>query len=140
MNISTKDLNITDPIHTHTTQTHIFSFLFYVETIPSKTFLFTQGQTVFGKTPMGVLQTAQQYHVPVIGIAGCLGDNADAMIKQGMTAIFPIIPGIATLDQVLSQAAINLTNTSANIAALMKLSMSLNHDISGDKNLKQAKP
>ncbi|MCW3171110.1 glycerate kinase [Shewanella subflava] len=98
------------------------------------------GQTVFGKTPMGVLQTAQQYHVPVIGIAGCLGDNADAMIKQGMTAIFPIIPGIATLDQVLSQAAINLTNTSANIAALMKLSMSLNHDISGDKNLKQAKP
>ena len=82
------------------------------------------GQTVFGKTPMGVLQTAQQYRVPVIGIAGCLGDNANAMLKQGMTAIFPIIPGIATLEQVLADAAINLTNTSANIAALINVNMS----------------
>ncbi|QIR14112.1 glycerate kinase [Shewanella aestuarii] len=81
------------------------------------------GQTVFGKTPMGVLQVAQHYNVPTIGIAGSLGDNADAIVEQGMTAIFPIIPGVASLDEVLAHATTNLINTSVNVARLIKLKL-----------------
>ncbi|WP_394132824.1 glycerate kinase [Shewanella maritima] len=75
------------------------------------------GQTVFGKTPMGVLEVAQEHQVPVIGIAGCLGDNANAICLKGMSAIFPIIPALAPLNDVLDQATNNLIQTSRNIAA-----------------------
>ncbi|GGB64169.1 glycerate kinase [Shewanella inventionis] len=81
------------------------------------------GQTVFGKTPMGVLNVAKRYNVPVIGIAGCLGDDAGAIVQQGMTAIFPIIPSLQPLEQVLAEAQTNLTHTAQNIAAVWSLSL-----------------
>ncbi|QDE30681.1 glycerate kinase [Shewanella polaris] len=81
------------------------------------------GQTVFGKTPMGVLNVAKLQNIPVIGISGCLGQNADAILVEGMNAIFPIIPSLQPLEQILSEAQINLTNTARNIAAIMSLSL-----------------
>lgn len=79
------------------------------------------GQTVFGKTPMGVLKQASQQGIPTIGIAGCLGDNANAILNSGMRAIFPIIPALSPLDDVLANAKQNLTNTARNIAAIYQL-------------------
>ncbi|MCV2402031.1 glycerate kinase [Marinomonas sp. C2222] len=79
------------------------------------------GQTVFGKTPMGVLKQANQKNVPTIGIAGTLGKDAEAILEHGMKAIFPIIPALDSLDKVLADAEKNLINTSRNIAASMML-------------------
>lgn len=79
------------------------------------------GQTVFGKTPMGVLKQAQLQGIPTIGIAGCLGDNADAILDHGMAAIFPIIPHLSPLDDVLANAKLNLCNTARNIGAVLML-------------------
>ncbi len=79
------------------------------------------GQTVFGKTPMGVLKQAKLQNIPTLGIAGCLGDNADAVLEQGMTAIFPIIPALSPLDDVLANAKTNLSNTARNIGAVLML-------------------
>jgi glycerate kinase len=82
------------------------------------------GQTVFGKTPMGVLKKANANGVPTIGIAGSLGKDAEAILAHGMTAIFPIIPALDSLDNVLAQAESNLVHSSRNIAATMKLGQS----------------
>lgn len=79
------------------------------------------GQTIFGKTPMGVLKQAQLQNIPTIGIAGCLGDNANAVLEQGMAAIFPIIPHLSPLDDVLANAKTNLINTARNIGAVLML-------------------
>ncbi|MGI2190333.1 glycerate kinase [Shewanella baltica] len=79
------------------------------------------GQTVFGKTPMGVLKQAQLQGIPTIGIAGCLGDNANAILGHGMAAIFPIIPHLSPLDDVLANAKLNLCNTARNIGAVLML-------------------
>lgn len=84
------------------------------------------GQTVFGKTPMGVLKQANQKNVPTIGIAGSLGTDSDAILSHGMMAIFPIIPALDSLEQVLEEAEKNLINTSRNIASIMKLGQTVN--------------
>ncbi|MDO6774836.1 glycerate kinase [Shewanella sp. 3_MG-2023] len=81
-------------------------------------------QTLGGKTPMGVLQQGIHQDVPVIGIAGCFGDGAELILAQGMTAIFPIIPSLAPLDDILANAHDNLANTAQNIAAIYQLSLS----------------
>ncbi|MFT2098403.1 glycerate kinase [Marinomonas sp. 2405UD66-6] len=83
------------------------------------------GQTVFGKTPMGVLKQANLKNVATIGIAGSLGKDADAILSHGMKAIFPIIPALDSLDNVLAQAEVNLINSSRNIASMLKLGQNL---------------
>ncbi|WP_144214014.1 glycerate kinase [Shewanella donghaensis] len=81
-------------------------------------------QTLSGKTPMGVLQQGLLHNVPVIAIAGCLGDGAELILEKGMKAIFPIIPSLAPLENILEDAHVNLANTAQNIAAIYKLSLS----------------
>lgn len=79
------------------------------------------GQTVYGKTPMGVLNVAKQNAVPCIALAGSLGQDADAIVQQGMQAVIPIMPAPMPLTQALVQARENLTRTAASCAALLKL-------------------
>ncbi|MGI2259322.1 glycerate kinase [Shewanella sp. GXUN23E] len=79
------------------------------------------GQTVYGKTPMGVLNAANRQQVPCIALAGCLGQDADAIKAHGMKAIFPILPASVTLEQALATGAANLERTAANVAALLSL-------------------
>ena len=83
------------------------------------------GQTVFGKTPMGVLKQANLKNVATIGIAGSLGEDADVILSHGMLAIFPIIPALDSLDNVLAHAEENLINSSRNIASMLKLGQNL---------------
>ncbi|MCL2913208.1 glycerate kinase [Shewanella corallii] len=82
------------------------------------------GQTVYGKTPMGVLNTAKRHNVPCIALAGCLGQEADAIKAHGMKAIFPIVPASVTLEQALATGAANLERTAANVAGMMRLAQS----------------
>ncbi|MGL5391584.1 MAG: glycerate kinase family protein, partial [Shewanella sp.] len=83
------------------------------------------GQTIGGKTPMGVLKQAQLQGIPTIAIAGCLGEHASAILHHGMRAIFPIIPALGPLDDVLANASHNLQRSARNIAALIALGQAL---------------
>ncbi|MFQ6370457.1 glycerate kinase [Shewanella sp. YIC-542] len=81
------------------------------------------GQTIFGKTPMGVLRLAKARQIPVIGIAGCLGDGAEKVLEHGMSAIFDIIPAATALEHALQHARTNLHQTASNIAAIWCLGL-----------------
>ncbi|TVL50340.1 glycerate kinase [Shewanella algae] len=81
------------------------------------------GQTIYGKTPMGVLRLAKARNIPVIGIAGCLGAGSELVLEQGMSAIFDIIPSACDLSKALAEARANLQRTSSNIAALLALQL-----------------
>lgn len=76
-------------------------------------------QTRFGKTPKGVADVAAAAGVPVVAVTGCLGDGADVLYDEGFAAIFPILGGLAPLDQVLADGAANVTRTARNIGALL---------------------
>ncbi|MEL4503598.1 glycerate kinase [Luteococcus sp. H138] len=78
-------------------------------------------QTRFGKTPKGVADVAAAAGVPVVAVAGCLGEGAEVLYDEGFAAIVPILGGLAPLDEVLADGAANLTRTARNIGALLTL-------------------
>ena len=80
-------------------------------------------QTIHGKTPMGVATLAKQFNLPVIAVAGCVGDNYQAVYQYGIDAVFTCVPRAMNLTQALEEAEVNLTNLAENIARTWSLSM-----------------
>ena len=80
-------------------------------------------QTVFGKTPMGVAKIAKQFDIPVIGVAGSLGKNHQAVYECGIDAVFAAIPGVMSLQQAFADANNNLENLAENIAQMWSLKL-----------------
>jgi glycerate kinase len=62
-------------------------------------------QTLRGKTPMGVANIARAAGVPVIAIAGSLGQGYQALYPVGIVAAFSVVPGPMTLDEACRDAA-----------------------------------
>jgi glycerate 2-kinase len=78
-------------------------------------------QTIHGKTPMGVAQLAKKFNIPVIGIAGSLGNNHQAVYQCGIDAVFSTTPAAMGLPQAFAEASINVANVAENIAQLWAL-------------------
>ncbi len=78
------------------------------------------GQTTFGKVPLGVLRVAQEYGVPVVGLAGSVAD-VDELYALGFAAVFPSIDRVASLPDVLANAEQNVERTARAIAAIWAL-------------------
>ena len=76
-------------------------------------------QTKYGKTPYGVARVAKKYDVPVIAIAGNVGDGIDELYEHGISSIFSIIPCITTLDEALCNGVRNVENLMENIVRLL---------------------
>ncbi|WP_434776513.1 glycerate kinase [Pseudomonas oryzihabitans] len=82
------------------------------------------GQTLRGKTPAGVLRLAQRQGVPVVAVAGSLGEGYDALYEQGLTAAFSLVPGPLSLDEALAQAEVLLERTARDIGRLWRTARS----------------
>ncbi|MGL5949365.1 MAG: glycerate kinase [Aeromonas sp.] len=78
-------------------------------------------QTIHGKTPIGVARCAKQFNKPVIGIAGCLSDDCGVVHAHGLDAVFAVVNRAMALPEALETAAVNLTLTARNVAALYQL-------------------
>ena len=77
-------------------------------------------QTIYGKTPFGVAELAKKYNIPVIGIAGNLGNGYEILYDNGFDAIFSIMPGVRTLEAALASGSVNVENTVRNIFRALK--------------------
>ncbi|WP_421535569.1 glycerate kinase [Priestia sp. D3YE.R1] len=81
------------------------------------------GQTIYGKTPIGVAKTAKKHSVPVIAIAGSIGVGSEAVYEHGINALFSIVPGIVSLSEALEKASENVERTAGSLASIMRLTM-----------------
>lgn len=79
------------------------------------------GQTIFGKTPIGVAKEAKKFGVPVVGLAGMVADDSEVVHDYGIDAIFSIIPGVISLEAAFNRAEEYVEKTAANIAAVLKM-------------------
>jgi len=80
-------------------------------------------QTSMGKAPVGVAEIASKYSVPVIALAGSVTDGARACNEMGISAFFPILREICTLDTALTPkyAKKNMTETTEQVFRLLQL-------------------
>lgn len=81
------------------------------------------GQTVFGKAPIGVAKIAKKYNKPVLAFAGAVTDDATLCNEHGIDAFFPILRKIQTLQDAMapSVARENMTATVEQVFRLMKI-------------------
>ncbi|MDT2048393.1 glycerate kinase [Bacillus sp. 1780r2a1] len=76
------------------------------------------GQTIYGKTPIGVAKAAKKYGVPVIGIAGNVGADSQVVYEHGIDALFSIVPGVTTLENAFANASEYVERAAKNVAAV----------------------
>ena len=62
-------------------------------------------QTAFGKTPVGVAKVAKSDNIPVIAIAGGIGEGADAVYDVGIDAMLGIVQAPMSLVDAVEDAA-----------------------------------
>ena len=48
----------------------------------------TDGQTLHGKAPMGVIREARKLGIPVIVVSGSIGPGAEALLEHGVDAYY----------------------------------------------------
>lgn len=83
-------------------------------------------QTIYGKTPIGVSRSAQRLNIPVIVIAGSLGEGYQDVYKCGINSVFSIMQQPCSLSNALNNGRHYLELTAENIARL--LMMNENHN------------
>lgn len=76
------------------------------------------GQSLAGKTPVGVLRVAQRHRVPTIAIAGQLGNGVDQVTDAGVTAVFATAPGPISLERALEDAPQDLRRLGRQLGAM----------------------
>lgn len=81
------------------------------------------GQTVFGKAPIGVAKTGKKYGKNVIAFAGCVTEDAIACNEHGIDAFFPILRGIQTIQDAIEpeNARYNMIATVEQVFRLLNL-------------------
>lgn len=81
------------------------------------------GQTVFGKAPIGVARIAKKYDKTVLAFSGSVTNDAVACNDHGIDAFFPILRNICTLEEAMDieNAKANLTATVSQVFRLLKI-------------------
>ena len=79
------------------------------------------GQSLHGKTPVGVARLARTAGVPVIALAGSLGEGYQRLYAEGIGAAFSLAPGPLSLEQAMAEAGPELSARAADLARLWRI-------------------
>lgn len=79
------------------------------------------GQSINGKTPVGVARRAKKYNKPVIAIAGSIGKDVDKVLDEGIDSYFSIIDKPDSLNSIMKRSKELLITTSEQIIRSLTL-------------------
>ncbi|MGQ0286902.1 glycerate kinase [Pasteurellaceae bacterium 22721_9_1] len=80
-------------------------------------------QSINGKVPVGVAAVAKKFNIPVICIAGSLGQDIHVVYEHGIDAVFSILNRTCNLEEAFAEAEQNLEITARNVAATLHMTM-----------------
>lgn len=78
-------------------------------------------QTIYGKTPYGVAKVASKYDIPIIAIAGGIGNGAEILYANGFSSIFSIVDKPMKLEESIANCDVLLQNTAERIMRVFML-------------------
>lgn len=84
---------------------------------------FMDEQTLYGKAPMGVARVASRYDVPVIAIAGGLGEGIECLYDHGFSAFFAIVDKPMRLEEAIRHSEVLLTNLSERLMRTLMIDL-----------------
>ncbi len=81
------------------------------------------GQTIFGKAPIGAAKIAKKYQKPVIAFSGVVNKDASVCNEYGIDAFFPILRKVQTLEEAMKSenAKENMTQTVEQVFRLLSI-------------------
>jgi glycerate kinase len=79
------------------------------------------GQSIYGKTPVGVSRCAAKKDIPVIAIAGTLGEGVEKVLDYGINSYFSIIDRPAELEEIIEESPELLANLSEQIIRTIQI-------------------
>ena len=80
----------------------------------------TDGQTLEGKVPYGVLQMTRKAGIPLVILSGSLGDGANRMLDAGAAGLFSIQREPGTLESALSRGEELLEDAALRVGVLFR--------------------
>lgn len=76
------------------------------------------GQSMAGKTPIGIARCAREMGVPVVVLAGSLGEGWQSAYNEGVTAVLALVDGPMKLDEALIRCSELLSDRSESVLRL----------------------
>jgi glycerate kinase len=86
-------------------------------------------QTAFGKVVFGVASLAKKYQLPVVVIAGGIGESIQELYETGINSIFSITNKPMSLSESMSQSRLLIENVTENIVRLWKLGFNISDTV-----------
>lgn len=79
------------------------------------------GQTIYGKTPIGVAKAAKKFDLPVVGIGGGIGDDSSVVYENGIDALISIVSYPMSLQTAMEGARKLLADAAERVMRLLLL-------------------
>lgn len=83
------------------------------------------GQSVNGKVPVGIGLRAKERGIPLIVIAGGIGDQLEAVYDYGICSVMTIVNSAMSLDDAMSNAQILMTDATERVMRMVKVGMGM---------------
>lgn len=85
----------------------------------------TDFQTAFGKAPAGVAKLARKYNVPVLCLAGSLGNGYEDVLKTGIDGLMSVVPCPMTLDECMARGEQLIEKGAERLCQIVKAGMQI---------------
>ena len=83
------------------------------------------GQSIFGKAPVGAAQAAKRLHIPVIAIAGSIGEGIEAVYDHGIDSVMSIVNRPMSLTEAFAESSELLADAAERAMRMIRIGMGL---------------
>ncbi|WP_096437790.1 glycerate kinase [Alteribacter populi] len=79
------------------------------------------GQSLFGKVPVGLGNLAKEYGIPVVALTGSIGDGIEELEKEGISVVHSIVNSPMSLEQAMKNGEALLFEATTRLMKTLKL-------------------